>query len=70
MKETVDKEILLKMIKRAAKCKKHKPHPIKEPTLNIEGIPSDIYPETVLAKDYRSRCADVRTALQHVLENF
>ena len=65
--EQIKKEMLLRMIMRCNKVRKHKPKKVKDPVLKIGVYESREFPESVLRKQYRpSSTLTVRNKLRNV----
>lgn len=62
-----NKEQLLRLTQKVARNKKYHPKPVENPTLEVEGIPSNIYADTqIFGKSYRAKCSSLREVLRKI----
>ena len=66
----MDKEQMLKMVKKASKSKGRKIKKSDNPTLEIGGMSSDVFPEAEIAeKSYWNKSEDLRETIKRIIED-
>lgn len=68
--EKIHKEMMLRMIMRCNKVRKHKPKKVKETVLKVENLDSKLFPESeIQKKEYysRSSTSQIRNNLWNLL---
>lgn len=67
MDDEIKKEMLLRMVIRCNKCKKHKPKKVKDPSLTVDRLESELFSEELKRYYTWSEVREVKRNLQNII---